>query len=129
MANEIERRDFLVSLVVLPLGAAVAGCGEDKTEPQGNGGSCDGVDGVSTEAFGHTHTVCVPQATLDEPPAEGTIITTDRVADTHTHTITLTTKQLTTLADESGMVTVTTSATLDHTHQFTLGLATHTDMG
>ena len=128
MRKEIERRDFLVSLMVIPLGATVAGCGEDKAAPPtGSDASCDGIDGVSTEIFAHTHTICVPQAVLDEPPADGVVITTERVADTHTHTVTLTAKQLTTLAKGSGAVSLDTSTDREHFHRFTLGFAS--DMG
>ena len=129
MSHEIERRDFLVSLIVIPLGATVAGCGEDKGagSDAGADASCDGIDGVSTEIFAHTHTICVTQAMLDEPPADGVVITTERVAETHTHTITLTAKQLTTLAKGSGLVNLDTSTNREHFHRFTLGFAG--DMG
>lgn len=123
MANDIERREFLASLIVIPLGAAVAGCGEDPVEPPEDDGSCEGLDGVSTEVFGHTHTICVAQTLLDKPPKENVVITTVRMGDGgHTHTITLTPKQVTTLAEETGALKLTTSEALDHVHQFTLGL-------
>ena len=130
MRNEIDRRDFLVSLMLIPLGAAVAGCGEDKAAPPGSDASCDGIDGVSTEIDNHTHTICVAQAILDKPPKANVEITTDQVAEEHTHTITLTEEQITTLAEGSGALTLTTSEVYQHTHQFTLGVAgAGNDMG
>ena len=125
MRNEIERREFLASLIVIPFGATVTGCGEDKIEPPPTDASCDGIEAVSTESEDrHTHTICVRQAILDKPPDESVTITTERVGSgAHTHTITLTREQIVTLADETGLVKVTTSTVYGHTHEFTLGVA------
>lgn len=127
--SEMARRDVLKSLVVLPLGVAITGCGEEDKGPSASPDAC-GVQGESNLAFGHTHTVCILQATLDEPPKAGVTITTDRMGDTHTHTITLTQAQLMSLTDVANTVTVNTSVDSEHMHQFVLqGAGASADMG
>jgi hypothetical protein len=119
----IDRRDFLATLVLIPVGAKLAGCGGDDQSSQ----TC-GIEPlpVSTNVGGHTHTLCVLQADLDHPPAGGVTYTTSSAG--HTHTVSLTQAQLTTIAG-GGSVTVTTSTASDHHHQFTLMLATAADGG
>jgi hypothetical protein len=83
---------------------------------------CDGAGATSTNTLGHTHTVCVPLADINNPPAAGNTYTTSAATFqgvAHTHQITLSQAQLTTLA-KGGTVTVTTTIVESHTHDFTL---------
>jgi hypothetical protein len=80
--------------------------------------ACSGVESTSSEEEDHVHVLCVPIGDLDAPPADGASYTTTMTRD-HTHEVTLTSEQLTTLA-ASQPVTVTTSVTQEHTHRFRL---------
>jgi hypothetical protein len=114
----IDRRDFLVTLILVPVGAKLAGC--NAYGDGGSGGSCDGIESTSTVASGHTHTVCVPQSDLDSPPVAGRTYTTSSVG--HTHTVTLSQADLGEIA-AGGAVMVTTSLSNGHAHEFTISMA------
>lgn len=122
----VNRRDFLATagtgLVALVLTPIVSACGGDDdnassvspTTPV----SCDGAGETSTVVDGHSHTVCVPNADIDDPPAAGSPYVTS-VADGHQHDVLLTADELTTVAN-GGSVTVTTTVELGHTHDFSI---------
>jgi hypothetical protein len=109
------RREFLKGSVVTFLLIPVAtSCGSD------NPSACQGTGGTSTPAGDgpHTHTLCVPVADLTNPPASGRTYLTSS-ADGHSHSILITQQQLQTIAANQG-ITLTTAATLGHSHDFTL---------
>jgi hypothetical protein len=84
------------------------------------GGGC--LEETSTLVDSHVHMVCVRTDDLANPPPTGVTYTTTDVS-AHTHTITLSAAQLTSI-NGGTEVTVTTSVTVDpvngdpHSHQF-----------
>jgi hypothetical protein len=124
------RREFLasatVTLLLIPLAACAsnspaAGAGADAGGAPDAGG-CDGILTTSTNVSEHTHTLCVPQADLDDPPSGGATYTSSDNLDPlnnelHTHTAMLTAAQLSTLGS-GGQVVVTSSVNDEHDHQF-----------
>ena len=122
----IDRREFLTTLILIPIGAKLAGCGGDESPSPGNDGGCSGLDAQSTEFGSHTHCLCIPREDLDDPPTDGREYDTDQDCalpnEAHSHTVTLSQADLTMIAD-GGTVTVTTSKQFGHTHGFTLAKA------
>lgn len=117
-------------LILTPLVAPlVAGCGSgygsgSSSNPSPDAATCNGVGGESTTDDEHSHGICVPTADLTSPPASGGTYTS-AVASSHTHTLVLTSAQLTMI--QSGQaVTVTSSSDVNpldgdaHTHHWTL---------
>jgi hypothetical protein len=119
----IDRREFLTTLVLIPVGAKVAGCGEDEKTRFILDGACGGLQAESSEFGNHTHCLCIPQADLDDPPAEGRQYQTDRDCDPqntgHTHMLALTQAELTEIAAGVAVIKETQVGT-GHTHTFTL---------
>jgi hypothetical protein len=120
-----SRREFLrqatVTLILVPIGAAACGSSTSPaavTAPLDAGANVCAVNATSTVVNGHTHMVCVTVADLVNPPSGGMTITTS-VSQAHTHTVTLTQSMLETIAG-GGEVTVATSLTLNHNHEFML---------
>jgi hypothetical protein len=114
----IGRRQFLkqagggmVTLTVLAAGCSGGSDGEPP--PQG----CTGIQRVSTLVDSHTHSLCVPQEDLNNPPAGGRTYTTSVVG--HAHQVTLSAADLTGIAG-GGTVMVTTTLNDGHTHQYSL---------
>jgi len=67
--------------------------------------------------LGHTHTVCVPAADLNNPPAGGATYTSS--GPDPTHTVTLTQAQLQSI--QAGQtVMITSSVANNHTHDFAI---------
>ncbi|HEY3818870.1 MAG TPA: hypothetical protein VGL81_16980 [Polyangiaceae bacterium] len=124
------RREFLesatVTLLMIPLAACAssppvtgvapdAGANEDAS-------SCSGVFTTSSNVSEHTHTLCVPATDLSTPPVNGNTYTSSTNLDPlndveHSHTVTLTAQQLASI-DGGGAVTITSSNSDEHTHQF-----------
>jgi hypothetical protein len=113
------RRQFLSSTVAVLILVPACASSSSGTSSGADGGTkgCDGVSSTSTVALGHTHTVCVPQSDLSNPPEEGATYTTSPPMPMHT--ITLTAAQLASI--EAGQtVTVTTSTNANHNHMFSI---------
>jgi hypothetical protein len=124
----ISRKDFILLTVSLVSGAGIATCGNDGGgSPTGSGGTngsggtggqaeCSDPLGAmqNSDSTGHTHTVMVPRAALDSASA---MMFTTSSASNHTHTITLSTNNLSTIR-AGGSVTVTSSSDSNHTHAF-----------
>ncbi len=72
---------------------------------------------TSTTSVGHTHTITIQRAEIDAPPSAG--ISRQTSANGHTHTFTMNAAELATVAGGAA-VTVTTSDTNGHNHQFTI---------
>lgn len=110
-----NRRGFLaqatVTLLLIPL--SQLGCGTESSS-----GSCDGAASTSSEAQGHTHSICLAASELTSPPAGGVTITSSSAAG-HTHSVTLSQAQLTTIAAGQS-VTVTSSSSSGHSHDFSI---------
>jgi hypothetical protein len=106
----MNRREFLsssmVTLLLVPIGARLAGCGTDA------GPSCDGVSTTSSVTNNHTHTLCVPLADLQHPPPNEQTYTTSTNAG-HAHTVTLTSAQLQ-MIETGAQVQVTSSSPYPH---------------
>jgi len=126
------RRQFLCSVLKVSAGAGVTllltpiigACGSSSngtsTTTNPTVPTCDGAGATSTVVLAHTHTVCVPLADLNNPPAAGQTYTTSGAStDGHTHQLTLTAAMLTEIMT-GGTITVTTSETESHSHAFTL---------
>jgi hypothetical protein len=120
----------LVPIVPAFLQACSSGGGGGTGDDVGGGpDTCtDGSYSVSTTDDMHSHSLCIPNADLTNPPAAGqTYLSSDNGA--HTHKITLTAAQLATIAS-GGTVTVLSSNDLDpldnmqHTHSFKIAKAT-----
>src|SRR5262245_41378575 len=83
---EVPRRQFLKlttgGMVALTL--VVTGCGGG-SDGNPNPENCTGIDRESTRVDGHTHTLCVPQADLNSPPAGGANYTTS--VNGHAHNV------------------------------------------
>jgi len=126
--REVDRREFLATLILTPVAFKLLGCsetcgygsdcaGEGEAEAEGEGCA---VQPGSTKVSGHTHTVCVEQGDLDNPPAGGATYTTSSTG--HTHTVALTQADLESIAG-GGSVTITSSSSGGHTHEFAIALA------
>jgi hypothetical protein len=118
------RREFLreitVTLLLVPIAASACASASSGAAAGADDG-CNGLDPTSTVTLGHTHTVCIPQSDLANPPAGGATYTTS--APTPMHTVTLTQAQLESI--QAGQaVTVTTSVANNHTHNFNVQSAT-----
>lgn len=115
---EMTRRSFLQKtsggFVVVTLIAAGCGGGDDDPQP-----GCTGISRTSTATSGHAHSICIPQADLNSPPAGGASYVSS--SSGHTHEVDLTAAQLTTIMT-GGTVTVQDSLSDGHMHTYTLRL-------
>ena len=111
-----NRREFVSRATITLLLVPIAACGAGSGATSGAGG-CSGVSSTSSVTLGHTHTVCVLEADLTSPPSGGVTYTTS--GPDPTHTITLTAAQLSSI-NGGQSITVTTSTSGGHTHQFVL---------
>ena len=117
---------LLMLVPVVP--AVLQACSSSPSDAPGN--SCAGAAPLSTINDGHNHSVCVPTAHMNNPPAAGGTYTSSNDGD-HTHTITLTAAQLSSIgAGQSVLVTsssdVDPSTQMAHTHDWTITKATTT---
>jgi hypothetical protein len=87
----LNRRQFVSGATVALLLVPVVASGAGSAMSSGASG-CTGVSATSSVALGHTHTVCVLQADLPNPPSAGATYTTS--GPDPTHTIALTAAQL-----------------------------------
>jgi hypothetical protein len=125
------RREFLAgattTLFLIPLAACASS--SPSASPGSEAGACEGIDTTSTQVSEHTHTVCVPDADLSNPPSGGATYTTSSSPDplatgapddgAHTHTVTLTQAELSSI--EAGQsVSVMTSNNFAHMHGFAI---------
>lgn len=100
----MHRRDFLEGCAALVIVPMVAACSEDI---EGGGGTCDGA-GADTSVHGsHRHYVCVPLADLETVPAAAVTYVSSR-DDGHTHSVTLTPAQLEQVAGGGSVALTTT---------------------
>ncbi len=121
------RREFLngatVTLLMIPLGVAACGSSNNSSpagisdDDGGVPGCDDGIGVTGTIANNHTHTICVLDTDLTNPPAAGVTYVSSNVLS-HTHNVTFTQAQLQTI-NGGASVTVTSSAP-DPTHNFTV---------
>lgn len=132
------RREFLASatttLLLIPI-VACSSSSSPSSSPSSpsspgspfDGGACDGVESTSSLVSQHTHLLCVPTSDLESPPAGGATYTSSVAPDplatgapdsgAHTHTVTLSQAQLSSVqAGQS--VTTTSSISLEHDHTF-----------
>jgi hypothetical protein len=120
LKGQVSRREFLsgatVTLLMIPVAGVVSRCGTSSSP----GSGCNGGGSTSTTVAGHFHTLCVPLADLNTPPAQGGTYSSSVVGG-HSHTVTLTQAQLQAIGSgDGGSVTVTSSTSSAHTHDFTI---------
>jgi hypothetical protein len=118
--RQLLARGTTLLLLTPVLSPMIAACSSDDSSGDDTGGTCDGFESTSTNNDNHTHTACVLTSDLDSPPAAGVTYTSSSVG--HTHKITLSSAQLTTIGG-GGSVTVTSSSDDGHTHNWTLAKA------
>jgi len=114
----IQRKVFLKYLAGGGIALVLAGCGggsdhEDGGASGGSGSSCDGF-GISGN---HGHALRIPEADLDAMSDRQYSI---QGSASHDHTVTLSAAQLAMLK-AGGEVMVTSSVTLDHSHDISGG--------
>jgi hypothetical protein len=122
----LTRRDILTRGTTLLLLVPVLGCSMSSTTTT-PGATCAGTSVFSSVDAAHTHTVCVLDSDLTNPPVGGVTYTTS-VNGEHTHIVTLAQADLT--AIHGGQtVTVTSTSDVDpingmaHTHSFAISKA------
>jgi len=142
-ANSMNRKEFFVLTFTL-LGSAVAGaaaCSSSSNNTDGGGGSgggtgsggaAGGTGGSTTTGLacadplpetqnpdqtGHTHTVMVPEATLNAT-TDQTFTTSPGGTDAHTHMITLTAANLATIKAGGSVASVPSTVTDSHMHTY-----------
>jgi hypothetical protein len=113
----LNRREFLSRGTVALLLVPMAACGASSAMASPGASGCAGFSATSSVALGHTHTVCVLETDLTNPPSAGVTYTTS--GPDPTHTVTLTAAQLSAI-NGGQSVTVTTSTSAGHTHEFVL---------
>jgi hypothetical protein len=115
----------VIPAVLQACSSGASGGGDDT-----GGGTCDGNFAVSTIDDSHNHTVCVLTSDLTTPPAAGVTYESSNNG-AHTHKVTLTAAQLSSIA-AGGQVVVTSTSDVDpnngddHTHTWTLSKAAST---
>ena len=128
----MQRRDFLRlmagTVVILPVGTFLVGCGESADEYGPASGAdapaaaprASGTSNVysSSNTDGHFHELTLAAAMLTAPPAAGFSGST-ALSVAHQHSVTISMAQLAEV-ETGGTVKVTTGAETGHTHVFTL---------
>jgi len=113
----MDRRTFIIkagqAFPVVAGAVYVIGCDSD-SGGDGNGNGTTIVS-ISTVDAGHSHRVEFPEADLSSPSAR---TYQSSSSESHTHSVVLSEAQLTTI-EGGGSVTVTSSDSGGHTHQFT----------
>jgi hypothetical protein len=108
--------------------AVLQACSSSPSDGPGN--SCAGTAPLSTVNEGHTHSVCVPTSDMTSPPATGVTYTSSNDGS-HTHTITLTAEQLSSIASGQSVAVTSTSdvdpkTQMAHTHDWIITKTTST---
>src|SRR5688500_8887425 len=129
----MQRRDFLRlvagTVVVLPVGTFLVGCGGDDGGDPGPGtgadapaaaprGSGSSIVYSSSNTAGHFHEFALAAAALTAPPAAGVSGATD-VSLSHTHSVSVSMAQLASV-ETGATIKVTTGAETGHSHVLTL---------
>lgn len=128
--SNMNRRDFVERLLVLPIGVFLLRCSSSTTSygtTSGGGGSdapgappaLSGSEAVytSSNVDAHTHTFGIQLQDFVQPPGNGVSGLTSEEAQ-HTHSVTVPTAVLAKVQNGDS-VKVTTSTDLGHTHVFT----------
>ncbi len=133
----MNRRRFIIeagkAFPVVAGAIYVVGCdtnsdGENNSNTGNNGGNqIMTLSAVSTIVAGHSHSASIPIADLDSATAKNYQSSN---SDQHVHTVTLSATQLGTISTGTS-VTVGSSSSVGHTHQFTFSLTNNdlTDIG
>lgn len=119
----MQRRIFLrqgVTLLVVIAGVPMlASCSESDGEAANS--STSDLIVTSTVVGGHSHDFTLPGTVIENPPSSG-YSNSSTTNSGHAHTVTLTQQQIQSIAGGTA-VTVTSSSTSGHTHQFRFALA------
>jgi hypothetical protein len=129
----LTRRAFLARGTTVLVLVPIVACTASSTPTAGPGASCAGTDVLSSTDASHTHTVCILNSDLTNPPASGATYTTS-IDGQHTHNVTLTQANLTAL---NGGQTITVTSTNDvdplnktpHAHSFSITKGDNTGNG
>jgi hypothetical protein len=122
----MDRKQFLGTLVALPVGIFLVHCssssntssGSDSNAPAAPPTQSAGMDVyTSSNNDAHFHTFSLDDSAITAPPADGVSGDTSNNSD-HTHSVQISTDQLTQVSMGSS-VEVTTSLVSGHTHVFT----------
>ena len=124
MSERMLRREFLTAagkvVLVIPAAAFLANCGGSSSGMNQQGNS---LTVTSSSTLGHNHNLSVPFSDIDQPPAGGVELSTSTASPygigTHSHVVTLSTDDLTSIMN-GGAVSVDTSTVSDHHHSFTI---------
>lgn len=123
MQNRIDRRAFVESLVVLPIGAFLVRCSSSSssnTPPEpGAAPTVSGSQAIYTSSVvqNHDHTFALDLADFVNPPSGGVSGDTSLNAS-HTHQVSIPMGELETLKSGS-VVAITTTVVSGHSHTFT----------
>ena len=110
----LTRKDFLTGSLALGAIAVLDGCGDSGNGGDGgsSGASCtDGANGPSDLQLGHSHTIAILQADIDDPQDR---TYTSSTGGTHNHSVAVTAAELAELA-ANGTVTVMSNDMHAHT--------------
>ena len=134
----MDRKQFLGTLVALPMGIFLVHCSSDSspntssyggganagaasTDPNAPGAPATQSGGMdvytSSVAGAHTHTFTMADSAITTPPAAG-VSGESSTDDSHSHTVTISADQLTSVGMGES-VEVTSGVTSSHSHVFT----------
>jgi len=110
----MDRREVIMKLggllLALPAARVLSACGGD------SGGGTQALTFISSTDFGHSHTTVIQLTDLTAPPGAGVTKTTSSDL-AHTHQVSLTSDELTSI-ENGATVTKTTTNDDGHTHTF-----------
>lgn len=121
----MDRKQFLGTLVVLPVGIFLVHCSSDSSSSSGDGNApaapptqSNGMDVYTSSTVSqHHHTFMLDDTAITAPPSAG--VSGDSSSDGgHSHTVAISADQLSQVASGSS-VEITTSLSSGHTHVFT----------
>ena len=128
----MDRKQFLGTLLVLPVGVFLVHCGSDSSSNNTSGGTgssdpnapaappaqSNGMDVyTSSTNSAHTHTFTLDDSAITTPPAAG--VSGDSSTDeAHSHTVAISSDQLAQVATGAS-VEITSGQASAHTHVFT----------
>jgi hypothetical protein len=119
----MDRKQFLGTLLVLPVGIFLVHCSSDASSSDSNAPAAPptqsgGMDVyTSTTVSQHSHTFTLDDTAISAPPADG-VNGNSSVAQAHSHTVAISMAQLQQVSTGSS-VQVTSGDTGGHTHVFT----------
>ena len=122
MQNRMDRRDFVETLLFLPVGVFLVRCGSSSSFTPPSPGASPTVSGsqaiyTSSVTQFHDHTFTIPLASFVTPPSGGVSGDTSNTSG-HTHHVSISMNDLANVQAGSAVVVVTSIAS-GHSHVFT----------